>query len=68
MARKIKILTNEGLKSDNQKIDRRKLGYYYTPKFVGEYIALRMTSFHIGNRVLEPLLWKRRVIVSLHIK
>lgn len=62
MARKIKILTNEGLKSDNQKIDRRKLGYYYTPKFVGEYIALRMTSFHIGNRVLDPCCGKEELL------
>lgn len=48
MARQTKVL-----RKDN--IDRRELGYYYTPQFVADYISKRLLTLHPnGKKVLDP--------------
>lgn len=48
MARQTKVL-----QKDN--IDRRELGYYYTPPFVADYISKRLLTLNPnGKKVLDP--------------
>ncbi|KMJ60411.1 DNA methyltransferase [Bacillus sp. LL01] len=49
------------LEKDN--IDKRELGYYYTPKFISSYISKRLLMINPnGNKVLDPCVGQEELL------